>query len=42
MGDGLDTDCVEAPQSPPEEFSEQKNHVNRTAGNYPPTLQQTF
>lgn len=41
MGDGLDTGCVEAPHEPPEEFAEQKNHVNRTT-EYPPTLQQTF
>lgn len=42
MGDGLDTGCVEAPHAPPEEFAEQKNHVNRTAGEYPPALQQNF
>lgn len=41
MGDGLDVGCVEAPHAPPEEFAEQKNHVNGTA-EYPPTLQHIF
>lgn len=41
MGDGLDISCVEDPHAPPEEFAEQKNHVNRAA-EYPLTPQHIF
>lgn len=42
MGYELDTGWVEAHHALPEEFAEQMNHVDTTAGEYQPTLQQTL